>query len=194
MMKPGDIIAFGGDCLLSKFFQWVTRSCVSHVGVILQSKPVGTSFLNLIIESTDHNGVFGVQINRLRTIIEDYKGKVWWLPLGTEIRNKLDLKKFQKFLIGQDGKPFDIEDAAELMADSLIGRPPDIKGDFRKFFCSELVVAGLEAGGGLPPINCSDITPGDLCRCHLFSGEYYQLKGKKQEIRQYNALNPVVFN
>ena len=37
-MKPGDVIAFGGKGNFSELIKWATRSTVSHVGVIMQSK------------------------------------------------------------------------------------------------------------------------------------------------------------
>lgn len=196
-MAPGDVIAFGGNRFLSDVFKWITRSCVSHSGVIMQTKlffdgAPREGFFNQIIESTEYNGFIGVQANRLSSVIADYDGSVWWLPLSVEVRKKLDLKKFYDFLIHQVGKPFDIADSAELMFDTLINKSPDIKEDFRKFFCSELVVAGLEAGGALPAVDCSDITPADLCKLKLYTGDYYQLKGDDQEIKRYNTIPPEV--
>ena len=129
----------------------------------------------------------------LSSVIADYDGSVWWLPLGADVRNWLDLKKFYDFLMHQVGKPFDISDSAELMFDTLINQSPDIKEDFRKFFCSELVVAGLEAGGALPAVDSSDITPADLCKLKIYAGKYYQLKGDDQEIKRYNTMSPELF-
>lgn len=197
-MVPGDVIAFGGNCFMSDVFKWVTRSCVSHSGVVIQTKLLieGTpqdGFFNQIIQSTEYNGFMGVQINRLSSVISDYDGNVWWLPLGADVREKLDLKKFYDFLIHQAGKPFDICDSAELMFDTFTHRNPDIKEDFRKFFCSELVVAGLEAGGALPAVDSSDITPADLCKLKIYAGDYYQLKGGDQEIKRYNTIHPDAF-
>ena len=37
-MKPGDIVAFSGKGNFSEIIKWATRSVVSHVGIILQSK------------------------------------------------------------------------------------------------------------------------------------------------------------
>ena len=39
-MKPGDVIAFGGKGNFSEIIKWATRSGVSHVAVIMQSKMI----------------------------------------------------------------------------------------------------------------------------------------------------------
>ena len=40
MMKPGDVIAFGGKGHFSDLIKFATRSDVSHVGVVLQTRVV----------------------------------------------------------------------------------------------------------------------------------------------------------
>ena len=39
-MKPGDVIAFGAKGHFSEIIKFSTRSLVSHVGIILQTKVV----------------------------------------------------------------------------------------------------------------------------------------------------------
>lgn len=62
--------------------------------------------------------------------------------------------------------------------------------DFSTFFCSELVAAGLEAGGAIKSINASEVTPIDLCMFSLYQPDYYQIKGKISEIRGFNSIDP----
>jgi cell wall-associated NlpC family hydrolase len=38
MMKPGDVIAFGGKGHFSELIKFATRADVSHVGVVLQTR------------------------------------------------------------------------------------------------------------------------------------------------------------
>jgi hypothetical protein len=64
----------------------------------------------------------------------------------------------------------------------------DTPEDFSRWFCSELVAAGLEYGGALPPINCSEVTPIDLCRFAIYADAYYQLSGRPTAIRGYNSI------
>lgn len=37
-MQPGDIIAFSGKGNFSELIKWVTRSEVSHIGIVFESK------------------------------------------------------------------------------------------------------------------------------------------------------------
>lgn len=199
-MKPGDVIAFGGKGNFSQVIKTATRSEISHVGVILQSQlitdPEGEDrFINQIIESTSLNGTSGVQINRMSDHIATYEGEMWWLPLSDETREKLDPVKFYDFLLKQNKKKYDMMQAIGSALDRLdnvplIGSVTHNREDFSKFFCSELVSAGLEAGGAIGSINASEVTPIDLCQFDLYANTYYQLTGKKKHIRAFSSLNP----
>ena len=94
-MRPGDIIAFGGKSHFSNLIKFATRSAVSHVGVILQSKmliedDVQGGYFNQIIESATINGFAGVSINRLSFRME-YDGDIWWMPLNEKSKKKIKL-------------------------------------------------------------------------------------------------------
>lgn len=126
---------------------------------------------------------------------------------------------FAHFLRNQDGKKYDHSQAAGSAIDffdtihlpftpELFIKFPAFKGfrkfinnsdkmhgpgynheDFERFFCSELVAAGLKAAGVLPAeVNASEATPIDICRWHIFAPEYYLLKGESaKEISGYNS-------
>lgn len=199
-MQPGDIIAFGGKGNFSDIIKWATRSTVSHVGIILQSKliiddePQAGKF-NQIIESTSLNGFSGVSISRLSDRLDTYTGEIWWLPLGNKARETLDFKAFYDFLLHQNRKEYDAPQAIKSALDALdniplIGKATYNSEDFSRFFCSELAAAGLEAGGVIGSINASEVTPIDLCKFNIFASEYYQLKGGKKAIGGFNCLDP----
>lgn len=199
-MKAGDMIAFSGKGNFSEIIKWATRASVSHVGVILQSnlliagEPQAGMF-NQIIESTSLNGFSGVSISRLSDRLDTYDGEIWWLPLRQTIWNEMDKTKFYNFLIHQERKEYDMPQAVKSALDALdqvpvLGRATKNIEDFSRFFCSELVTAGLEAAGAISHINASEVTPIDLCHFSLFENNYYQLKGDRKEIRGYNALDP----
>jgi hypothetical protein len=203
-MRAGDVIAFSGKGQFSEIIKWATRSSVSHIGVILKSKLLiddepQKGYFNQIIESTSINGFSGVSISRLSDRIAVYPGEIWWLPLSEEKREKLDLKKFYDFLLHQERKPYDMPQAVKSALDELdsvplIGQATHNIEDFSKFFCSELVAAGLEAGGAINKLNASEVTPVDLCMFGLYSGDYFQMKGaKKKEIKGYNSTDPEGF-
>lgn len=199
-MKAGDVIAFGGKGNFSELIKWATRSTVSHVGVILQSRllidgQLQDGMFNQIIESTTLNGFSGVTISRLSDRLDTYEGEIWWLPIRKGIHEAMDKKKFYDFLIHQDRKEYDTSQAILSALDAfdnlpVIGRLTHNREDFSQFFCSELVSAALEAAGAIKSINASEVTPIDLCTFALFENDYYQLKGDQKEIRGFNTIEP----
>jgi hypothetical protein len=190
------VIAFGGKGEFSRIIKWATRGKVSHVGVILQRKMVGqndldASFFNELIESTTMNGLEGVSTSRLSDRVQSHSGELWWLPLSDQVREKLDLVKYFNFLFKQKGKKYDMPQAIGSGIDfmdrwHMLGWNEE---DFSKFFCSELVAAGLEAGGAIPEVNSSEVTPIDICRWSIYR-EAIQLVGEPTEIKRFNTLDP----
>lgn len=204
-MRPGDVIAFGGKGRLSDMIKFATRSNVSHVGVILQTKVTDDTtgrFFNQIIESTSLNGFTGVSISRFSDHIRDYQAELWWLPLSAKIRkDRFNSVAFFDFLFQQNRKEYDALQAVKSAFDALDQLPFGMHGptynkeDFDKFFCSELVAAGLEAAGSVGPVNASEVTPIDLCRWKIFKKTYYRLKGDgSKRISGYNTLDPKRWN
>jgi hypothetical protein len=206
-MKPGDVIAFGGKGRFSEIIKFATFSDVSHVGVILQTKITDDEtgrFFNQIIESTSLNGFNGVNISRFSDRMNTYEGEMWWLPLSEEIRNsRFNQKVFYDFLFNQakERKEYDMPQAIKSALDVLDNLPFGAHGpgynreDFSKFFCSELVSAGLEKAGFVDSINASEVTPIDLCRWKIYANTYYQLKGDSdKKISRFNTANPSDWN
>lgn len=206
LMKPGDVIAFGGKGHFSEIIKFATFSTVSHVGVILQTKISEDDtgrFFNQIIESTSLHGFNGVNISRFSDRINTYEGELWWLPLSENHRAAFDAKSFYNFLFNQakDKKPYDMPQAIKSAVDALDNLPFGARGptynkeDFSKFFCSELVAAGLEISGAVDSINASEVTPIDLCRWNIYQNNYYQLKGDSdKKISRFNTAPPAHWN
>ncbi len=206
-MQPGDVIAFGGKSHFSEIIKFATFSDVSHVGVILQTKVVddtGDRFFNQIIESTSLHGFNGVQISRFSDRIATYDGDLWWLRLREKIRkDSFQQKAFYDFLfkLAKDRTPYDMPQAIKSALDALDHLPFGLHGpgyareDFSKFFCSELVAAGLEEAKAVGTVNASEVTPIDLCRWNIYEEKYYQLKGdKSKRISRFNTLSPSDWN
>ena len=115
-----------------------------------------------------------------------------------DIRNQsFDTKAFFDFLFLQNRKPYDMPQAVKSAVDLLDDLPFDIRGpsnnkeDFSKFFCSELVAAGLEKAGVTGNINASEVTPIDLCRWNIYEENYYQIKGDmSKKISRFNTASP----
>ncbi len=206
LMQPGDVIAFGGKSFFSEIIKFSTASKISHVGVILQTQVLNESnnrFFNQIIESSTWDDFSGVKISRFSDRLYEYDGEIWWLPLKKEIRNnQFDQSKFYDFLFkqGEDRVKYDFPQGVKSAVDILDKLPFDLRGpsnnkeDLSKFFCSELVAAGLEIAGVTGSINVSEVTPIDLCRWDIYEPRYYQLKGDPIPIKRFNTRTPSEWN
>lgn len=199
LMEPGDVIAFSGKGNISEVIKLFTKSAVSHVGVVFQTKQVNDPdpdrFMNTLMESNSLDAASGVVMTRLSDRVCNYDGKLWWLPLSKEVRKRMDLRTFFDFLVKQEGKAYDTKQAIKCALDELDDVPflkalTYNKEDFSKFFCSELVAAALEDAGVINNINASEVTPIDLCSFNIYEGTYYQLKGPDTLIKGYNSVKP----
>lgn len=215
-IQSGDIIAFSASTPISKIINWLTCSNVSHIGIVLKSETSTDETLEsdntaVIVEATKSlsktllgligKTSTGVRQTEINTRIHQHNGSVWWLPLSSQDREKLDLQKLTGFLQNQEGergKPYDLWQAMKSAVDSipLLRRIPLLHKlvhndeNHEKFFCSELVAAALETGGVLPNINTSEATPADLCRLRIFERNHYCLQGQGEAITDYNSITP----
>jgi hypothetical protein len=198
VIQPGDIIAFGGECIISKIIMLATNSPVSHVGIVERTNQDNGFWTNMLMESTTLNGTSGVVRTRLSERLQDYRGRVWWLPLSEETRAKLDMDKFWIWLENQNGKPYNARGAIKSALDifekiPFIGKWFRNRESYKRLFCSHLVAGALKAAGVLPQgINPSEITPRDLTAMRLYSYDV-QLKGEVKEVKNFNRFSPDKF-
>lgn len=183
-IQQGDIIAFGGKGFISNMIKMITFSSVSHVAIVLKSKLKSGGVLNSIIESTSLKGRSGVCINQLSKRIHDYDGRIWWLPINRELHEKGDWDNFYKWLKMQKGKEYDSFQAIGSVFDLLWHN----EENFDKLFCSETGVEGLEKANIIKNVNASEVTPIELCRWNIYENDYYQLSGKRKEIKKFNSV------
>jgi len=195
-IQPGDVIAFGGTKYFSQVSKAATRSPVSHVGLILRSSPrhhdssAGGSGAEIIEASKE-----GIVVRPLDEHIAEYPGNIWWLPLSAAVRNRLDLDKYTAFLLQHEGVPFDMRQAAQAVMDRLdhvpvLGEMTHSEEDFSALFCSEVAAAGLEAGGAIRSVNCSEVTPIDMFRFAIYQETYYQIKGAATTVDGFSTVDP----
>ncbi len=180
LIQPGDVIAFGGTDFGSRWIQVCSKANVNQVATVLKRHRSGESKqydLELIESVYYRNGGIGVRTIIASELINNYEGKVWWLPLGKLERAKLEinLELFHQCMLRQKGKDYDFKSAMKSVFDQFddVGRTR-AEEDISKFFCAELVAFGLEKCGVLQTLNASEVTPIDLCRFSIFA-DYYML-------------------
>ncbi len=160
-MKPGDVIAFSGDNLISGVIKSATDGQISHVGIILA---VGLSIdgdpdhdcFNLVAEATAE----GVRIINLSGLQRAYKGKIWWLPLSCEYRENLksNFPKFCNFLLEKDGEPYNYAQAIMEGLEELIGNRNLLVRSARSLFSLFTVDNGIELiDGWINDVEVKDI-------------------------------------
>jgi hypothetical protein len=198
LIQPGDIIAFGGNSLFSRWAKLTTNSVVTHLALVLETttalgeaqKPV-----HEIIESTCYAGNSGVMINRLCERVATYDGNIWWLPLSDQHRQTFDRNKSDciAFLREQLHKPYDIWQLFGSTVDATDNLPffkhlsYNVE-DFSKWFCSELIAAALRMCKLINNINPSECTPIDICTWAIFQTNYIQISGHKTPIMGFNSV------
>ena len=200
VVQPGDILAFSGKGnIVSDLVRLATGSIVSHVGIILNSQDGTTQ--PKIIESTSLGGFRGVTVSDLVTRCTYYPGLIWYLPLALDLQRKVDGKKLEFWLLQQKDKQYDTWGAVESallewqQSDywrKISSHLPTLFEPSQKpvteWFCSELASAALQQVGILPQsLNPDLIRPTDLVAMQIYSGTYYQIKGNKTEIPEYNS-------
>ena len=176
-LKIADVIAFSGTGPVSTIIKHVTNSNVSHVGIVLHTNMYNNTPMVQLIQSTSLSpGFAGVTVSRLSTVVKQHKGVMWHLPLADTVRKKMQMFPFINFLLGTVGTPYDTHQAIQSALDTFL---PDQPRDLSKLFCSELVVAGLQAGKIIDErTNPSEATPADVCKLPIYE-KVVQIKGKQ---------------
>ena len=130
LIAPGDIIAFGGTSLFSRWTKLTTRSVVTHTALVIDSPDDNRSTSAAqdltMIEATSIKGKKGVMHNYVEERIKHYKGDVWWLPLHDEAKQQLqnNWHGFHDFLAGELGKDYDIWQLFGAAIDVFETEPP----------------------------------------------------------------------
>lgn len=80
-LKTGDLVLFSGNYCTSKVIKCLSKSKWSHVGLVWEN-PYGLNGKYLL--SSDITDVEnGVQLIKLDTMFENYKGEVWYRSINT---------------------------------------------------------------------------------------------------------------
>lgn len=170
-MKPGDIIAFSGKNLGARLIRLGTKSCYSHLAIVLDVERERGGRI-AIAESTTFTSVLdfrnqkcskGVQIHWLTNWLAAYKddGQAWWLPLERPLTAE-NQTKMQAWLwkIETQKIKFSYQKALGAWLNKKGGSNWKNWQDSSTLFCSELVVKALQIAGVIEPhIDASVQTP-----------------------------------
>lgn len=200
-MRAGDVIAFGGDPFsklgplrypsISGAIEFLTGSTLSHVAVVFETTlpDSGAERRVVVAESTSLNHKSGVQFNPLSERLAEYDGRAFWLRMSARTWAQLNADAMHAFLKAQDGLAYDFRGIGGFIWRTIpgIGQIPYLHhGAERKFFCSEYVVAGYEAGGlpiGLEP---DEVSPQRLAELKIWD-RYTQLVGRPGKIARFST-------
>jgi hypothetical protein len=182
-MREADVIACYGEGFISGAISKITDG-PSHVMIVRHVEDEKGRRRVMVAESTSLNGRAEVQFNYLSDRVKEYDGAMHWLQLSADTRARLDVKAFWEFLDAQKGKDYDFWQC-------LFGRLPWAREHHGKWYCSELDLEALEAGGAIGKINGSASTPRLVCALRIYSGTYCQISGEhRTEIKHYNNVEP----
>lgn len=173
----GDVIAFGGEGLVSEAIERFTASPVSHIGMMVSD--------SLIIESTTLDGYKGVSIHPFENRLATYQGKVWLLPLSRSCSLSMQLHRTPFLAEAQAWNrhvPYDKKGILRFGL-RMVLHQLHWKDDPSRMFCSDLVTRLLQAGGVLSAaIAPKEQSPEDVCRMPIYGEDYYQLLGAAVEV------------
>ncbi len=174
-IKEGDVIAFGGESILSSVIKFRTRSPYSHVAMIrgrYSGRP-GESDMIMMIESTMsvdtpdlvHGEIIkGVQLHYLDEVIRTAEAKIWWVPL----KKVLTMDQDQRMIAWlhkkhQSRTPYDKRQAVGCAIDWIDALGYSNTPDFEKLFCSEMVARAYQKASLIDDsVNASEMTPQDV--------------------------------
>lgn len=171
--KPGDLIAFSGDSLISDVINIGTyglpRWGASHVGIVAKYGD-----RQLLFESTTLEGlpceitgksINGTQAHDLTQVLAAYKGKVWHYPMCRPLFD-FESTRLSAYLLSMIGVPYDGLGAFRSGGIGLswfesMLRPEDL----HHIFCSELCAAALREVGLFATDDAARWSPNHLIRC-----------------------------
>ena len=168
-MQPGDVIAFSGTQPISTAIKFMTGSHVSHVGMIVPADLLEEATPDtagpMIAEATEN----GIEIRPLQERVTDETvEKLWWLPLRSDLRRKLDMDTFRNYLRTTHQTAYDYLQVATLglllLEPTFDAMAPGVDDQIRQSIHKTLLrdsgseeAAGL--GGLLPDVVPKDIAP-----------------------------------
>lgn len=183
---PGDVILFSARGPISSIIRRVTKSNVSHAGIVTWSSVTEEgekAYRVYVTDSTSLGGRSGVDTRLLSdtiTAAEDNGTTVYWLPLSTHYRSAMSTAPMREYLYSMQGRKYDFWQVFRLGVKSIFGRTLfGVRASDKNVFCSEFVAFALMHGHVWYFDNPSQVTPVDIARLPIYSADgYEQLTGE----------------
>ncbi len=195
-LRPGDVIGFNGRGPVS----WLIRKGAgipTHLALVVTPLDSTHQQRVQLIESTSlslpgKKRFIGVQRTYLSDRLMTYKGEIWWFPLSKWAKALINGCVMEDVLDRYEGVKYDFWQAFREGWSKVLPRLFPVSESANHVYCSELVAFVFKELGILPEkLNPSCISPAELVSLGIFSGTYYQLKGKSKQIPRYNTLGIV---
>ncbi len=168
-LSPGDLILFGGSSFLSNIIKLIAdrkNRAISHCGVMLTRKAM--------IQADARKGFNDVDVVPFQKWVEEYDGEIWVKYLRKEL-TAAQRTAFTGFMLTQTHKPYD---RFQAILAGLGVETPDTWGGAKKWYCSEMAMAGYTAAGLIPKDCGWNKTPAEVAELDIFYPGYEQVKGK----------------
>lgn len=169
--KPGDVLAFGGNSLLSAAINICTfglpRVSVSHVAIVVEHEGRLFAVQSLCYAPREcailERQVVGVQAHYLEDALHD-GGRVYLYPLSRQLYLH-ERERLRKVAVGCLGRPYDTTGALRAGGWLLATIEGFFRGeDVKSLFCSEFVAHALQQTGVFSTPNASAWSPNSLLR------------------------------
>ena len=176
-IKNGDVLEWRSETILGKSIRAVTGYNVNHASQIVtfddfyHNKPLRIYTL----EALSH----GIELNLVSRRLEDFKGKIYWLPLKEHYNDK----RFEISRHGLEriGIPYDYTSIKQIFFKFLFFGSHSIKSSIDKLYCSEYTFYNGK-DSGLPIVDkFKKIVP--------VPGEMYQTNWYRDKILIHDTEN-----
>jgi hypothetical protein len=148
LIKCGGALEWQSETALGKSIRLVTGYNVNHVSQVItfkdfyEDKPIRIYTL----EALSH----GIELNLLSRRLEEFKGKVYWLPLKDKYFSYNN--EISRLGLERIGLPYDFNSIKKILFKVIFFGSHNIRSNLDKLFCSEYVFYnGKDAG--LPVID-----------------------------------------
>lgn len=197
-LKDGDVLGFIGHTMVDTVIQTVTGGDYGHAAIVCNSLwdvekmgPKGESDVlifesfsshhgNFVLDALDHEIRSGTQCHVLHRRLDAMEDTVVCHPLKEPLTPD-ETEKLQNFLLKIHGEKGEYDYDQSYAIPFRKGRDKfetSHKDNLKRFFCSELVAAALQACGRLPQdLNVSTVVPADFA---LKDVGYFEGGGKDQ--------------